>query len=139
MNIRYIEYDGDNIKLINKLKAKSNIDENTIFRSSDIKHLLRVLEYGTDRAGYDSNKMWEDGIPYEDVIIATDERDIIKGEEDINYSNSFKKFAITENPILILYDRRHFDQLSHKEFRFIGAISKVSSVKEIFVIKKVSA
>jgi hypothetical protein len=137
MKISYIEYDGDNKKFLNDLRERTPIDKNTLFRSSDIKHLLRILEYGTDRAGFGTNKMWGEGIPYEETIIATDIKDVIKGEEDENYSNSFKKFHINENPILLLYDRRYFKKLAHKEFQFIDPQTKIDSIIEIFAIKMV--
>lgn len=135
MKINYIEYNGDNLELLNSLKERTIIDENILFRSSDVDDLPRILEYGTDRAGFDSNKMWGDGVPYEETITATDIEDILKGEFDENYSNSFKKFNIYENPILILYDRRYFKKLAHKEFQFINSETKLDSIVEIFVIK----
>jgi hypothetical protein len=138
MKISYLEYDGDNMKFLNALKERAVIDETILFRSSDIKHLLRMLEYGTDRAGFSSDKMWGEGIPYEETIIATDINDILKGEEDKSYSNSFKKFDITENPTLVLYDKSYFKKLAHKEFQFINPHTKLDSIKEIFVVKKVN-
>ncbi len=118
---------------------------NVLFRASEAEHLDRILRYGTDRGGFPGGKLWrhsgEVGGHYlhEDIILATTEHDIRRGEEDREYSTSFKKLPGIADPLLLLYDAGHLVQMREKEYRFIKPDRKTDALIGIVPIQKLPA
>jgi hypothetical protein len=131
-----IKYNGNNLEFLEEVKKQFNC-ENCLFRASEFEELDRILEYGTDRGGYPPKK-WEDttNIPYDCVIYATTEQDIINAEIDKTKSSSFKKFDIIENPILILYDIRGFTKIEDRQWIFLNPSDKKKYLLTIIKVIK---
>jgi hypothetical protein len=116
-----INYNGNNLEFLEELKSRLDyIDfDYCLFRASEFEEVVKILKYGTDRVGFPP-KNWEDtDIPYENVIYAMTEEDIITAEIDKTKSSSFKKFDIIDNPILILYDINGFKKIGDRQWIFL--------------------
>ena len=104
--------------------AARGVDAPLLFRASEMDKLPLVAEHGTDRAGHEPGRVWdgespgEEAIPHEDVVLATTEEDIRRGEREPGFSTSFKKFGLRGAPLLLVYDARHFLRLREKEYAF---------------------
>lgn len=130
-----IPYNGNNLEFLKELKLKVNCD-GCLFRASESEELLNTLKFGTDRGGYPPSK-WEDtDIPYEDVIFATTEQDIIDAEFDKKRSSSFKKFSIIENPVLLLYNIKGFEKIADRQWRFLDPNNKKAYLHTIINVSK---
>lgn len=113
------------------------ITQPILFRASEMDKLERVLVSGTDRAGYGEGLMWEApglAFPHEDVILATKEEDIRRGEREPEYSTSFKKFGLRGEPLLLIYDAAKFQQLAMKEYRFLHADRKCEALLAVIPV-----
>ena len=133
-----IKYNGDNSDFLKEVKDKIDCN-NGLFRASEYEELHIISKWGTDRGGFPPSK-WEDTeIPYEDVIFATTEQDIINAEIDPNKSSSFKKFDIISNPILLIYDINGFKKIGDRQWIFLDPSNKSKYLRTIIrVIKTIS-
>lgn len=133
VNIIHLPYRGDNLEY---LKAITNLTGHfNLYRASELSDMGRVLKYGTDRGGYEGNKMWRNTmISYEDVIFATTEQIITDAEKDPNKSSSFKKFAIIKDPVLLIYDINGFKQMNEREWLFLDTRTKLMTLKHIVIL-----
>jgi len=104
--------------------ADAGIAAPVLFRASEMDKLDRILAHGTDRAGYPGARLWTSesvpgiALPHEDVILATTEDDIRRGEREPDFSTSFKKFGLFGEPLLLVYDARALEHLHDKHYRF---------------------
>lgn len=156
MEIHYIEYQGDNIELLNrieneisftssgyKIEGKRHITpEDYLYRTSELSELPRTLRYGTDRGGYPP-KLWDDDVtPFDDIIFGTTGQMIRDAEKDENKSSSFKKIPIisrTDRPIIIIYDVNEFELVGDRQWKFKNwpgtvKICKYKNIKHIIII-----
>jgi hypothetical protein len=133
INIIHLPYRGDNLEY---LKAITNLTGHfNLYRASELCELGRVLKYGTDRGGYDSEKKWRDtNIRYEDVIFGTTESVITEAEKDVEKSSSFKKFAVIKDPVLLIYDILGFKQLDEREWLFINTVNKLQFLMNVVIL-----
>ena len=130
-----IKYNGNNLDFLEILKDVVDTD-GVLFRASEYEELDRIYKYGTDRGGFPP-KTWEDtDIPFEDVIYATTEQDVINAEIDKARSSSFKKFDIIDNPILILYDISGFKKIGDRQWIFLDKDDKHKYLKTIIHVIK---
>ena len=145
IHIDYIEYQGDNIKLLNQIEDSLPVlfsiwksdkmyisPPDYLYRASELSELNRILKYGTDRGGYPP-KLWDDGMtPYDDIIYGTT-AETIRRAEGTDMSSAFKKIPIikqTDKPIILIYDINDFILVGDRQFKFKGR----KSVKHIIVI-----
>jgi predicted O-methyltransferase YrrM len=98
--------------------ADRGVNAPLLFRASELDKIERVLALGTDRAGYPTARPGHGAIAHEDMILATTEEDILRGERDPAFSTSFKKFGLSGPPLLLVYDARRFELLREKEYVF---------------------
>ena len=129
MVVLFIDYGGNNLKFLKRVKKQFSRYYKLpvgdyLFRASEKEEIPNILKHGTDRGGYPPRNWESTDIPYEDVIFATTEQDIIEAEKDENRSSSFKKFKIIENPILLIYDIRGFEKIEDRQWRFLDPKNK---------------
>lgn len=142
-----IPYTGSNLLFLDEVKSELLINalptEEVLFRASELNDLDKIITYGTDRGGFKNKKIWgysnqlEKNISYEDVIIATTEKDIILGEQDTNYMNSIKKLNIIKAPLFLIYDNKELANLSDNEYMFLNPDKKIESLLAIFQVNKI--
>lgn len=141
------EYSGDNTSfledVISSLKEHGIQPNNMLYRASEQEVLESILRYGTDRAGFPEKKIWAGSEEYgrailhEDVIFATTEAEIRRGEQPgSDYQTSLKKFAIIEKPLLLVYDMIQFEKLKEKQYRFIQPAKKLDALLAILIVSK---
>ena len=92
-----------------------------LFRVTGRKHIMKVLRYGTDRAGF--------GKDVEDMIYASTKGDILHGMLDEDFSTAFKKIAITQEPHILVYDAEKFGQLRpDRQYVFLNSQDKLDAL-----------
>ena len=138
--VLHIPYDGNNLKLLLLIKQSlgHGLDD-CLFRASEKCEMWRTLMYGTDRGGYPP-KYWQDGkTPFEDVVFATTEEDILLGEAFPDRSSSFKKFALIKDPVLLIYSKSFFTKVEDRQWKFNekSADYKFTALTHIVFIDKV--
>ncbi|WP_437327112.1 class I SAM-dependent methyltransferase [Sorangium sp. So ce381] len=115
-----------------------------LFRASEADKLTRLLEHGTDRAGYPGERAWTDGpdqgrpIRHEDVIFATTEGEIRRGEREPERSTSLKKFAVIERPLFIAHDARCFVKLCDRQYEYRDPAQKRAALLALFPVNRVA-
>lgn len=138
-NIYFVKYENDNIKLLNELEQKFG-SENNLYRASELSEMKRILQHGTDRAGYDNDRKWDDGVtPYEDVVFGTTSEMIRTAELDSEKSSSFKKIPLiyqTDIPVILIYDLMGFQSIGDRQWLFIRPEDKLSYLKSIIILEK---
>lgn len=97
MQIVEMVYHNDS-NLLTKLEREFGTD--ILIRTSSKKHLERVLTFGTDRKGYAIGRPAD----FEDVVIGTTLAENRRGMREKSYPTSLKKFPITTDPMLLIYD-----------------------------------
>ncbi|MDC0680309.1 class I SAM-dependent methyltransferase [Sorangium atrum] len=113
-----------------------------LFRASEADKLARLLEHGTDRAGYPGERAWTDGpdqgrpIRHEDVIFATTEGEIRRGEREPERSTSLKKFAVIERPLFIAHDARCFVKLCDRQYEYRDPAQKRAALLALFPVNR---
>lgn len=113
-----------------------------LFRVTGGHHMFKVLNHGTDRAGFTNEMRWgEDGYigrprKFEDIIYASTEKEILEGMAREDLSTSFKKIPVTPNPYLLVYDASKFE-LVHcdHQYAFRDASRKKEALLAILKIK----
>ncbi len=131
IDVKRISYFGqkDNLGFLDCME--SVFGKYNLYRASEEKELWRVLKYGTDRGGFPP-KMWENSqIPFEAVIYATTAEDIRLAEKEPDRSSSFKKFAIIEDPVLLIYDINQFVKIADRQWAFTDMNNKLDALKHI--------
>ncbi|WP_437798408.1 class I SAM-dependent methyltransferase [Sorangium sp. So ce693] len=115
-----------------------------LFRASEADKLARLLEHGTDRAGYSGERAWTDGpdqgrpIRHEDVIFATNADEIRRGEREPDRSTSLKKFAVIERPLFIAHDARCFVKLCDRQYEYRDPAQKRAALLALFPVNRVA-
>lgn len=141
-----LPYQGSNILFLEEALLELGKDcisiKDILFRASEQKELERILKYGTDRGGFQGNKIWpyssEIGkeIFHEDVIYATTEDEIRNGELDEQFMTTLKKFDIIENPLLLIYNGSQFGQVKFKQYSFKKPEEKLDSLLAVIKVDK---
>lgn len=120
-----LNYEGFNLLLLEEVKALLQahaITATVALRMSETECLEKIQKHGTDRGGFSGNRMWpynaETGLllRHDEVVIATIEEDIRRGEIDADYSHSFKKIAIIDSPVLLIYDLSCLEPVYLKQY-----------------------
>jgi SAM-dependent methyltransferase len=136
-----LPYLGDNLllleDLLDELDARG-VTGSLLLRASEREKLDKILTWGTDRAGYDGDRRWAEdpSIAHEDVILATTPDENRTGEADPDRSTSLKKFAIIDEPLLLIYDADALEPLQAKHYRFRHATHKLAALRAVFEIPK---
>jgi predicted O-methyltransferase YrrM len=136
-----LPYVGDNLLLLAELTDELEVRGVTgplLLRASEREKLDKILTWGTDRAGYDGDRRWAEDptIAHEDVILATTPDENRSGEADPERSTSLKKFAIIDEPLLLVYDARALEGLQAKHYRFRDPANKLAALRAVFEIPK---
>lgn len=133
-----ISYQEDHKRLlfeVNDLLKKDGLySSSLLYRITGEKHLAKVLQYGTDRAGLTQRMHWKEqgylGRPrkFENIIYASTEEEIP--------NMALKKIPITTNPYLLVYDGSQME-LVHRDhqYAFKNSSKKKESLLAIFKIK----
>jgi len=134
-----LPYLGDNLLLLEELRIELDrlaIDEPVLLRASELAKLERVLEHGTDRAGYAGDKRWrhDRSIAHADVILATTPAQNRAGEGDSAVSTSVKKLPLIDAPMLLIYAAAAFEPLRDNNWRFRDPGDKPAALRAIFPI-----
>ncbi|XXX77637.1 class I SAM-dependent methyltransferase [Sorangium sp. So ce134] len=114
-----------------------------LFRASEADKLPRLLEHGTDRAGYPGDRPWTDGpdqgrpIRHEDVIFATTEGEIRWGERELERSTSLKKFAAIQRPLFVAHDAHRFVKLCDRQYEYRDPARKQAALLALFPVTRV--
>ncbi|WP_438017845.1 class I SAM-dependent methyltransferase [Sorangium sp. So ce315] len=114
-----------------------------LFRASEADKLARLLEHGTDRAGYPGERPWTDGpdqgrpIRHEDVIFATTADEIRRGEREPERSTSLKKFAVIQRPLFVAHDARCFVKLCDRQYEYRDPARKPAALLGLFPVTRV--
>jgi predicted O-methyltransferase YrrM len=136
-----LPYLGDNLLLLADLLAeldKLGVAGPLLLRASEREKLDKILRWGTDRAGYDGDRRWQEdpSIAHEDVILATTPEENRSGEADPERSTSLKKFAIIDEPLLLVYDAEALEPLRAKHYRFRQPANKLAALRAVFEIPR---
>ena len=139
-------YFGDNLLLLDDLACalelagldSASMGRELLLRASEAPKLERIAKYGTDRAGYPGDRRWrhDPSIPHEQVILATTPAENREGEAEPGRSTSLKKFDLTDEPLLLVYERAGFEPLRAKEYRFRAPEERRASLLALFEITK---
>lgn len=114
-----------------------------LFRASEADKLARLLEHGTDRAGYPGERPWTDGpdqgrpIRHEDVLFATTADEIRRGEREPERSTSLKKFAAIARPLFVAHDARCFVKLCDRQYEYRDPARKQAALLALFPVTRV--
>jgi predicted O-methyltransferase YrrM len=133
---------GDNLLLLDELRVELErlaITEPVLLRASEAEKIARVLEHGTDRAGYAGDRRWahDPTIAHVDVILATTPEHNRLAEADPDTSSSLRKLPIIDAPMLLVYAAAGFEALaSTNEYRFRDPANKLAALRAIFPIRK---
>ncbi|WP_433932871.1 class I SAM-dependent methyltransferase [Sorangium cellulosum] len=140
-----LPYIGRNLlfleEVLDELEARG-ITGPLLFRASETDKLARLLEHGTDRAGYPGERPWTDGpdqgrpIRHEDVIFATTADEIRRGERDPERSTSLKKFAVIERPLFVAHDARCFVKLCDRQYEYRDPARKPAALLALFPVTR---
>ncbi len=143
----YLPYQNNNLlfleDLILELEKRNIYTEDLLYRASEQDKLEKILKFGTDRGGFSERKIWpysneiDKEIMHEDVIYATTEDEIRKGEQDQSYSTSLKKFSIINSPLFLIYDSKHFIKLKEKQYVFSNPKNKRQPLLAVVYVKKI--
>ncbi|AUX19863.1 hypothetical protein SOCEGT47_003160 [Sorangium cellulosum] len=141
-----LPYIGRNLlfleEALDELEARG-ITSPLLFRASEADKLARLLEHGTDRAGYPGERPWTDGpaqgrpIRHEDVIFATTADEIRRGEREPERSTSLKKFAVIARPLFVAYDARCFVKLCDRQYEYGDPARKPAALLALFPVTRV--
>lgn len=141
-----LNYQGNNLlfleDVIEELKERNIPTSKVLYRASEKENLERIIKYGTDRGGFTGKKLWQYSndtgkeLLHENVIYATTEEEIRKGELEESFSTSLKKFLVIEEPLLLVYDSEHFVKIREKQYAFLNPQKKHDSLLAIFIVKK---
>jgi hypothetical protein len=139
-----LPYLGDNLLLLaDLLDELDGLDGHgmpgpLLLRASEREKLDKILTWGTDRAGYAGDRRWQEdpSIAHEDVILATTPDENRSGEADPERSTSLKKFAIIDEPLLLVYDADALEPLHAKHYRFRQPANKLAALRAVFEIPK---
>ena len=120
-------------------KLEREFGTNILIRTSSKKHLERILTFGTDRQGYLTGRPAD----FEDVVIGTTLAENRRGMRDPDYSTSLKKFPITTDPMLLIYDLSAAEHVKvvngsideEHSYCFPGGIK--AALKAIVVLRKI--
>jgi hypothetical protein len=139
-----IPYLGDDLLLLEetlRLARDAGLTAPLLFRASEVDKLPRIFTYGTDRGGYPGARPFrgaEDGsVLHEDVVLATTADDIQRGAAEPEYSTSFKKLPGITEPLVLLYDRRAFEAVGEKEYRFSSPRNKSAALLAVLRVEHV--
>jgi predicted O-methyltransferase YrrM len=136
-----LPYLGDNLlllaDLLDELDAR-DVTGRLGLRASEREKLDKILTWGTDRAGYAGDRRWveDPAIAHEDVILATTPDENRSGEAEPERSTSLKKFAIIDEPLLLVYDADALEPLQPKHYRFRQPANKLAALRAVFEIIK---
>jgi predicted O-methyltransferase YrrM len=136
-----LPYLGDNLllleDLLDELDARG-VTGSLLLRASEREKLDKILTWGTDRAGYDGDRRWAEdpSIAHEDVILATTPDENRSGEAEPERSTSLEKFAIIDEPLLLVYDADALEPLHAKHYRFRHPTNKLAALRAVFEIPK---
>ncbi|MGK3967331.1 class I SAM-dependent methyltransferase [Sorangium sp. So ce118] len=140
-----LPYIGRNLlffeEVLDELEARG-IKGPLLFRASEMDKLPRLLEHGTDRAGYPGERPWTDGpdqgrpIRHEDVIFATTADEIRRGEREPERSTSLKKFAVIEQPLFVAHDARCFVKLCDRQYEYSDPAQKRAALAALFPVAR---
>lgn len=136
-----LPYLGDNLLLLADLLDELDVHSVTgslLLRASEREKLDKILKWGTDRGGYQGDRRWAEdpSIAHEDVILATTPDENRSGEADPERSTSLKKFAIIDEPLLLVYDARALEPLHAKHYEFRHPPNKLAALRALFEIPK---
>ncbi|WP_437734609.1 class I SAM-dependent methyltransferase [Sorangium sp. So ce1335] len=141
-----LPYIGRNLlfleEVLDELEARG-IKAPLLFRASEVDKLARLLEHGTDRAGYPGERPWTDGpdqgrpIRHEDVIFATTADEIRRGEREPERSTSLKKFAVIGRPLFVAHDARCFVKLCDRQYEYSDPAQKPAALLALFPVTRV--
>lgn len=136
-----LPYLGDSLlllaDLLDELDARG-VTGTVLLRASEREKLDKIRTYGTDRGGYDGDRRWAEdpSIAHEDVILATTPEENRSGEADPERSTSLKKFAIIDEPLLLVYDALALEPLHATHYRFRHPANKLAALRAVFEIPK---
>lgn len=138
-NTLHVPYKGNNqtfiFDLISNYCYPEGLFKDGLLRASEKSELWRVLKYGTDRGGYNNNKKWDlTDIPYEDVIFGTTLMDNIIAETKPLKSSSIKKFTLIKDPVLLIYDIKHFDYQGNNQWEWKNPTKKLDALDTIVFV-----
>lgn len=138
-----LPYLGDNLLLLADLLDALDVGGVTgpvLLRASEREKSDKILKWGTDRAGYDGDRRWEEdpSVAHEDVILATTPEENRSGEAELERSTSLKKFAIIDEPLLLVYDAQALELLRPKHYRFRQPANKLAALRAVFEIPKLA-
>ena len=68
--------------------------------------------------------------------LCTTEEDIRRGEREKEYSTSFKKFAIIQNPLVLVYVTDHLKKIGDRQYLFCHPQSKKDALLAIIVLNR---
>jgi predicted O-methyltransferase YrrM len=137
-----LPYLGDNLllleDLLDELDARG-VTGSLLLRASEREKLDKILTWGTDRAGYVGDRRWAEdpSIAHEDVILATTPEENRTGEANPDRSTSLKKFAIIDEPLLLIYDADALEPLQAKHYRFRHPTNKLAALRAVYEIPKI--
>jgi predicted O-methyltransferase YrrM len=134
---------GDNLLLLADLRdalAANFVDGPVLVRASEREKLEKIVEMGTDRAGYSGDRRWEadPSIAHEDVILATTPDENSIWEADPERSTSLKKISIIDHPLLLVYDANALEHLRGTHYRFRAPDNKLAALRAVFEISKLA-
>src|SRR3989338_4106789 len=141
-----LPYEGSNLlfleEVLPELEKRGIPPGRVLYRASEKEELRRILRFVTDRGGVAGEKAWECSGPsrreilHENVIYATTEEDIRRGEREKEYSTSFKKFAIIQNPLVLVYVTDHLKKIGDRQYLFCHPQSKKDALLAIIVLNR---
>lgn len=138
-----LPYLGDNLlllaDLLDELDARG-VKGPLLLRASEREKLERIVTWGTDRAGYPGDRRWAENpsIAHEDVVLATTPDENRAWETDSDRSTSLKKFAIIDEPLLLVYDANALEHLLGTHYRFRQPDDKLAALLAVFEVPKLA-
>lgn len=138
-----LPYLGDNSLLLADLltELETNfVEEPLLLRASEREKLEKIVEWGTDRAGYSGDRRWDQdpSIAHEDVILATTPEENRIGESEPERSTSLKKLPIIEDPLLLIYAANALEHMQGTHYRFRNPTNKLAALLAVFEIPKLA-
>jgi len=142
-----IPYLGDDLLFLDELTSSlgsASIPAPHLFRASENEKRGRIEKYGTDRGGYEGDRMWRGSeaaglsLRHADVILATTRAQIEEGARDPSFSTSFKKLPGIEEPLVLVYDPGALRRLGEKEWAFAHPEARGEALLAAAPVKKLA-
>ncbi|MCA9688324.1 MAG: class I SAM-dependent methyltransferase [Myxococcales bacterium] len=122
--------------LLDALAARG-IDGPILLRASEAEKLERILEHGTDRAGYPGDRRWryDSSLAHEDLILATTPAD---NRADGSEGTSLQKLDVIAEPLLLAYAADALAPMRPKHYRFVDPAAKREALRAVFPVAKLA-